>query len=98
MRSRYWVTSPRDVTRPSFIAVCISGIVASTTLNDRGSFRVSGLGVRVCPDKAVAPDKRRTTENASLIVGRFYRNQGLIPQSLITSCGKSTFVILSEAK
>jgi len=54
--------------------------------------------VRVCPDNAVAEDNRKAAKNASFIAGRFYRNQGLIQQSLITGCGKSTFVILCEAK
>ena len=68
MRSRYWVTSSRDVTRPSFIAACISGIVASTTLKGRRLAGILGPRVRVCPHKVVVADNRNTTDNASFIV------------------------------
>ena len=34
MRCRYWRTISFEVTRPDFSAACISGIVASTTVND----------------------------------------------------------------
>src|ERR1700694_948841 len=68
MRSRYWVTSSRDVTRLSFIAACISGIVASTTLKDRRLAGTLGPRVRVCPHKVVVADNRNTTENASFML------------------------------
>src|SRR4051812_20176713 len=33
MRARYWRTSSRDVTRPSFMAACMSAMLASMTEN-----------------------------------------------------------------
>src|SRR6516164_9819393 len=51
MRIRYWRTSSRDVTRPCSIAARISGIVASTTVNElRGA---GAAGFFVCADTAV---------------------------------------------
>src|SRR5687767_6253674 len=37
MRTSDWVTSSREVTRPARRAACISGMVASTTLNRFGA-------------------------------------------------------------
>src|ERR1700692_2122936 len=68
MRTRYCVTSSRDVTRPSFIAACISGIVASTTVKDCPLAGTPGPGVRVCAHKIVVADNRKAMENGSFIV------------------------------
>jgi hypothetical protein len=56
------------VTRPSFIAACISGIVASTTLKNRRFVGARGSRARVCPHKVVAADSRKTTGNASFLM------------------------------
>src|ERR1700692_3321304 len=68
MRSRYSVTSSRDVTRPSFIAACISGMVASTTLKCR---RLGGAlvpGLCVCPYEVVAAENSSSAKITSFIV------------------------------
>src|SRR5690242_2467 len=63
MRCRYCSTRCRELVRPSFIACCISGIVASTTLNGL-SFCVAGvLGVQ-----AAAAARKRTPANFFMAV------------------------------
>src|SRR5271169_2684488 len=68
MRNRYCVTSSWEVTRPSFIAACISGMVASTTLKGRRLAGTLGPLVRVCPSNVLAANKRNSRENASFIL------------------------------
>src|SRR4051794_36410066 len=53
MRARYWRTSSLDVMRPCSIAARISGIVASTTVKERGAGAVVVAGFFDCADAVV---------------------------------------------
>ena len=61
MRVRYCVTISRDVVRPSFIAACISGIVASTT--EKGARGASAAGGAAGEQAAV----RQTRDTSSRV-------------------------------
>src|SRR5688572_23131388 len=63
MRCRYCSTIFRDEVRPSFMAFCISGIVASTTLKGGAA----GCGVEVVQAAAAAARKR--TERRCFMAG-----------------------------
>ena len=65
------MTSSRDVTRCSFIARCISGMVASTTEKAGGR----GAGVCASGETTQAAIRRQTKLRAGMI-GGFYSSAG----------------------
>src|ERR1700674_3562612 len=60
MRSKYCETSSREVTRPSFMAFCISGIVASTTLNGRRALAGLVDFAPSCPNRLAVVQARKS--------------------------------------
>ena len=90
MRVRYCVTISREVVRPSFIAACISGIVASTT--EKGARDDSGAGGAAGVQAAVRQTRDRRSDRLEDIGTPFGKAPIMAPSVLF----RASFLVVTS--